>query len=147
VLIALLFAASCAKSEPTHQDTASPTLDRDTLWERRRQCAAAIDDVLRHTGWSKPETYGFSVIGASSHYNETQDRCYVRVDITNGQGDLERGVPFSSYAIYDAFDAGTHLSCSDELAGSALCTVRQEGKETIGDCMRCRAVAEDLMNN
>jgi hypothetical protein len=142
--------SGCAQQAPkptttTTNEAATARIGRDGLWDRRRQCAAAIDEVLKHTGWDKP-TGGLVPMGASNHYNEADDRCYVRVEVMNRQANEKIGIPAFSYTIFDAFDAGTTLYCSDDLSTSAgFCSIDQPGKEAVNDCVHCRAVAKELM--
>jgi hypothetical protein len=147
VLVALLVCVSCTQQTPkAPQASETAKLSRDGLWERRRQCSAAIDDVLKHTGWAKPVPAYFNVLNASSHYNEADERCYVRIDLLNNQANVKAGVPLSSYVVFDAFDAGTSVSCSDDLsAARGMCSVSLPGKGDVSDCDHCRAVTKDLM--
>src|SRR5207248_717893 len=90
-------ALNCSNQAPRPQKNDNSSLGRDALWERRRQCSSAIGDVLKHTGWAKPEALGFTLFGASSHYNQLSDRCYVRIDVMNRNGNPKIGIPSSNY--------------------------------------------------
>jgi hypothetical protein len=143
--------AGCTQQAPQQAQKPANAIERsgisrDELWNRRRQCAAAIDEVLKHTGWDKSGDSGFSRTSVASHYNESKERCYVRIDIVNKSGgNRSQGIPFTTYVIVDAFDDGTTLSCSEESA-AGFCSVDEPGKETVsGDCVHCRAVAKELM--
>jgi hypothetical protein len=157
-LVLMLLCAGC-KAPPTQTQAAAPkqtaqpptadsNMSRDTLWQRRRECAAAIDDVLKHSRWENPTRMAGSnylVVGSDNHYNELQDRCYVRIAVVNQGADTKNGVPFASYYIYDAFDGNTNITCSDEATTHANFCLALPGKDAVYDCGQCRAVAKDLM--
>jgi hypothetical protein len=122
-------------------------MSRDTLWQRRRDCAAAatLDAVMKRAGLDKPQGW-YDLVSPSSHYNEAQDRCFVRVDLRVTHADQAHGNPLTNYYIFDAFDSTTFIECSDdENASKDYCYIALPAKEPYKDCAQCRAIVKEMM--
>lgn len=150
VLAGSLIAPACDRATAVSQSSDKTTNDAKTaknnfLWERRRQCAARAGEIMRGPEWAKPVAE-VGVLGSSYHYNEAADRCYVRVAMIT-RGARAAGIPLTFYSVFDAFDNGTSLSCSDQVDANAnYCSVEQNGADPVFDCNRCRSLAKELMS-
>lgn len=146
---ALLCLSGCNK--PTPEAAPLPAIQNparesrnDFQWERRRQCAAGAEDVMKRPDWKTQN--GISVTGWSNHYNVATDRCYVQVNMYS-HGEKTPGTPSAMYQVFDVFDAGISIACTDRAdANTIFCAIEEPGTETLFDCARCRSRATDLMS-
>jgi hypothetical protein len=98
----------------------STKMSRDTLWQRRRNCAAAFDERVA-VERVKDVAIGTSITirrvpcvatksTLTKHYNEAQDRC-----------------------------------TDEEKASEAYCYIMRPAREPFKDCGQCRAIGKEMM--
>ncbi len=152
LLLVILGLPSCKAREgevvPDHRaEDRAASERRERLWERRRQCASAAATMMARPEWAKP-VGAVMTVGWENHYNESMDRCFVRVSTSDREANGKNGIPPLTYSVIDVFDAsGPNVSCTDDTRAMAIfcASTDEKGMSASGDCGKCRALAKDLM--
>jgi hypothetical protein len=142
-------AASIVREAPSNsdrqdgieKDAAAFSESKQDDWQRRKDCAAQADRVMRDTGLTGDR----NVIGWENHYNPKYGRCFVLVDYINPDAEKIPGIPSFYNELYDAFERRLLSTCQDDLDKNTFCTVQSEGSLGAVDCRVCRSLVKDRM--